>query len=406
MRGPRELALSATCSLCLPPHPHVRRGPHPPEGTSSPCGRDIRLRLRGSPPRPRRSRGPCIGGGSSLADVGSKSMSTISAIGGPADEVLAGVLTNGSRRPSSTGTGPPPLARGMAACSARVLTNCAFSVSNSRCSPGLSVEEVHAQVEALPTGPGRLLLGAGTKPAVVQASAMGLERLASGFEDRLALVRWILEDLWARGIDPSGVVLVGLELDASTMESASVAGAGADVAWRLLDDQLRRRRRGDVPSSMSAAEWLVTVNGFDPRLERFHESLLTLADGCLGTRRSARWRWCGKARGFPHGCLRGYVGRRASLPPYPCGHGDRIPRPFVRRVGSSISAPASGTSRDRWPRCGSPRWFGPGPGAARERRRRASAAVRNTERARPRLRGVSRRAPPRCSRPVRQLCPR
>ena len=149
---------------------------------------------------------------------------------------------------------------------------------------GLSVEQVHAQVEALPTGPGRLLLGVGAEPAVVQASAIGLDRLASGFEDRMALVRWILDDLWSRGIDPSGVVLVGLELDASTMESASVAGAGADVARRLLDDQLRRRRRGDVPSSMSAADWLVTVDGFDPRLERFHESMLTLADGSLGTR--------------------------------------------------------------------------------------------------------------------------
>jgi trehalose/maltose hydrolase-like predicted phosphorylase len=47
-----------------------------------------------------------------------------------------------------------------------------------------------------------------------------------------------------------------------------------------------QRLRGDEPGAAAAPEWRVTVDGFDPRLERVHESLLTLADGRLGTRGS------------------------------------------------------------------------------------------------------------------------
>jgi trehalose/maltose hydrolase-like predicted phosphorylase len=47
-----------------------------------------------------------------------------------------------------------------------------------------------------------------------------------------------------------------------------------------------QRMRGDEPGAAAAPEWRVTVDGFDPRLERVHESLLTLADGRLGTRGS------------------------------------------------------------------------------------------------------------------------
>ncbi len=53
---------------------------------------------------------------------------------------------------------------------------------------------------------------------------------------------------------------------------------------RVLADQLERRRRRDVPELDGDPHWTLAVDGLDPRLERVHESLLTLADGRLGTR--------------------------------------------------------------------------------------------------------------------------
>ena len=73
----------------------------------------------------------------------------------------------------------------------------------------------------------------------------------------------------------------------------SRAGAPADVIAlgggparfvQILADQLERRRRRDVPELDGDPDWTLTLEGFDPRLERVHESLLTLADGRIGTR--------------------------------------------------------------------------------------------------------------------------
>jgi trehalose/maltose hydrolase-like predicted phosphorylase len=41
-----------------------------------------------------------------------------------------------------------------------------------------------------------------------------------------------------------------------------------------------------MPEVVAAPEWSIAVDGFDPHLERVHESLLTIADGRLGTRGS------------------------------------------------------------------------------------------------------------------------
>jgi hypothetical protein len=150
-----------------------------------------------------------------------------------------------------------------------------------------SIDVISAEIGARPPGPGRLLIGVGQEGAVFQTGPSGTRRLASGFADRLELVRWILDDLWSRGIDRTGVVVAGADL------VASGANLGDGPVWRLahaddpsqvIDDQLRRRRRGEIPARPSAGDWCLTVDGFDPRLERLNESLLTLADGCLGTR--------------------------------------------------------------------------------------------------------------------------
>jgi trehalose/maltose hydrolase-like predicted phosphorylase/beta-phosphoglucomutase-like phosphatase (HAD superfamily) len=59
---------------------------------------------------------------------------------------------------------------------------------------------------------------------------------------------------------------------------------GPRMFLRVLRDQLDRRRRGDVPEVDCNPAWTLKIDGLDPKLERVHESLLTIADGRVGTR--------------------------------------------------------------------------------------------------------------------------
>ena len=61
-------------------------------------------------------------------------------------------------------------------------------------------------------------------------------------------------------------------------------GGGPDRFAAILADQIDRRKRGALPGVDRDPRWTVTVEGVDPLLERVHESLLTTADGRLGTR--------------------------------------------------------------------------------------------------------------------------
>ena len=61
-------------------------------------------------------------------------------------------------------------------------------------------------------------------------------------------------------------------------------GGGPSRFLAVLEDQLERRRRGDVPDLAGDPSWTLMIEGIQPELERVHESLLTLADGRLGTR--------------------------------------------------------------------------------------------------------------------------
>jgi trehalose/maltose hydrolase-like predicted phosphorylase len=136
-----------------------------------------------------------------------------------------------------------------------------------------------------------------------------------GLTDKADAARWVLADLWSRGVAP-GLVLVagdefgplgGLPGSDSLLLVPAAAGAttvsvgaeptgvprgvlhlpgGPERFLTVLDDQLERRRRGDVPDLASGPAWTLTVDGLDPRLERVHESMLTLANGSLGTRGS------------------------------------------------------------------------------------------------------------------------
>ena len=63
-------------------------------------------------------------------------------------------------------------------------------------------------------------------------------------------------------------------------------GGGPDAFAAVLEDQIARRRRGELPIVVEDPQWSLAIAGVDPLLERAHESLLTLADGRLGTRGS------------------------------------------------------------------------------------------------------------------------
>ncbi len=134
-----------------------------------------------------------------------------------------------------------------------------------------------------------------------------------GLTDASDSTRWITRWLWERGIAPDQVLVIGDEFGArggrpgsdellliDELEDAAAVSVGvepdgvpAGVAWlgggsdafaALLEDQVTRRRRGELPVLSETPGWFVAFAGAEPLLERVHESLLTLADGRVGTR--------------------------------------------------------------------------------------------------------------------------
>jgi trehalose/maltose hydrolase-like predicted phosphorylase/hydroxymethylpyrimidine pyrophosphatase-like HAD family hydrolase len=133
-----------------------------------------------------------------------------------------------------------------------------------------------------------------------------------GLTDKSDSGRWIFSTLERLGVPPERVLVAGDEFGPlgslpgsdSLMLVPEGAGAvvitvgaepggvpegvlalrgGPDAFLAVLDDQLARRRLGDVPEPSADGSWTLAVDGLDPRLERVHESLLTLADGRIGT---------------------------------------------------------------------------------------------------------------------------
>jgi trehalose/maltose hydrolase-like predicted phosphorylase len=133
-----------------------------------------------------------------------------------------------------------------------------------------------------------------------------------GLTDKADSARWVFHHLVELGIGPGQVMVAGDELgplgglpgsdslmlveEAARSVALSVGvepngvppgvlslGGGPARFVRLLEDQLRRRRLGDIPFVDADPAWTVTVRGIDPASERMAESLLTLADGRIGT---------------------------------------------------------------------------------------------------------------------------
>ena len=188
--------------------------------------------------------------------------------------------------------------------------------------PKARISELLEAVQERLRGAGLSGLGDAVEISVAAAQAAGLaeprvtsdaKHVEIGLTDKADAARWAFAELRSRGIGSGLVLIAGDEFgplggligsdsfllvpegSRATVLSvgAEPTGAPADVLspgggpaffLRVLADQLERRRRGDVPDLDHDPDWTLTVEGLDPRLERVHESLLTLADGRLGTR--------------------------------------------------------------------------------------------------------------------------
>ena len=145
----------------------------------------------------------------------------------------------------------------------------------------------------------------------------------------------------------AAVISVGAE-PSGTPPEVHAPGGGPELFLQILADQLERRRRWDVPELDGDPDWTLTVEGLDPRLERVHESLLTLADGRLGTRGAPLFDHPSAA---PAVLLSGiYAGEGAATTLAPCPDWTRLglDRPTRRRISRRLDL-AAGMLREDGP---------------------------------------------------------
>jgi trehalose/maltose hydrolase-like predicted phosphorylase len=190
--------------------------------------------------------------------------------------------------------------------------------------PKARITELLAAVEARLRGAGIAGVRDAVEIALAAARLAGIDdpRVTSdakhveiGLTDKADSSRWVFAELWRNGIAPSLTLIAGDEFgplggllgsdsyllvpDAERVTVVSVGaeptgtpagvialGGGPAVFLEILEDQLERRTRGDVPDVDDDPAWVVDVEGLDQRLERVHESLLAISDGKLGTRGS------------------------------------------------------------------------------------------------------------------------
>lgn len=145
-----------------------------------------------------------------------------------------------------------------------------------------------------------------------QACELAVEVAILGDARLGELVRW-LGPCWSSSACPPLVADSSAQLErelwCAGIAPEQVAAVTTDALPAVLADQVDRRRRGEPPRFAGDPAWTLTIDGIDQRLERVHESLLTLADGRLGTRGSVL---TGSAQGMPSVLLAGiYAGSGA-----------------------------------------------------------------------------------------------
>jgi trehalose/maltose hydrolase-like predicted phosphorylase len=159
---------------------------------------------------------------------------------------------------------------------------------------------------AAPDGPGRLLLSAGGGATLHERLPGGtLRALAACAPAERRPFAQVFDALAAGGIGPGlvlvvaghalrwraeqarrcTVVLVGDEPALGTGDGLHLGGGLRTVA-ALLEEQVRRRTRGQVPGIDHDPAWVVEVAADDRRSVRAVEALLSLSDGLLGVRGS------------------------------------------------------------------------------------------------------------------------
>jgi trehalose/maltose hydrolase-like predicted phosphorylase len=153
---------------------------------------------------------------------------------------------------------------------------------------------------------------AGLTDARVTSDAKHIE---IGLTDKSDAARWWFDHLWRRGIAPEQVLIVGDELGplgglpgsdsmllvgvgaraaavsvgvepAGVPPGVTLRGGGPAEFARLLERQVALRRVGAMPLVGADAAWTLTIDGADAAHEQARESLLSLADGRMGTRGS------------------------------------------------------------------------------------------------------------------------
>ncbi len=139
---------------------------------------------------------------------------------------------------------------------------------------GTDIADLDGRLPARPAGPGGLLVLARRGAEAYQIDEHG-PRLLARITDESESAGWIVHWLWQRGVAADQV-----------LRSDSLGG-GLETLAALLEDQIARRADGELPVLQPDPAWMLSIEGVDPLLERVRESLLTLADGRLGTRGSA-----------------------------------------------------------------------------------------------------------------------
>jgi trehalose/maltose hydrolase-like predicted phosphorylase len=188
--------------------------------------------------------------------------------------------------------------------------------------PKARITELLEAVESRLRAAGLAGLRDAVEIAIAEARTAGLpdprvtsdaKHVEIGLTDKSDSAAWAFAELSGRGVGASLVLVAGDEFgplggmigsDSYLLvpegERASAVSVGAEptgtpqevlhlpggppVFVRILRDQLERRRRGDVPDVDRDPTWTLEIESFHPTLERVHESLLTLADGSLGSR--------------------------------------------------------------------------------------------------------------------------
>ena len=138
---------------------------------------------------------------------------------------------------------------------------------------GLGIGGLDGRLPARPVGPGGLVLLAHRGSEAYQVDEHG-PRLLARITDASESAGWIVHWLWQRGIAANQVL------------RTDPLGGDLETRAALLEDQIARRSDGELPLLEPDPVWMLSIEGVDPLLERVRESLLTLADGRLGTRGS------------------------------------------------------------------------------------------------------------------------